>query len=188
MIIKSIGSRFLVASRVKKGICVSQTRWCHAKQAEAGQAHAQEAEPDQPPPGMSDEELEQMREQQRWQDRYEFSDEEIEEELRSERAYTERYRELRNWLRYHFNIFEEHDNLTERREKWGLANWRDLRVQKLVIAFCVGLALIYTDVLRQKFAKKAAEFQARGAGAEWPTHYIALKEIIEGKRELAELV
>eukprot|EP01061_Rhynchopus_euleeides_P015828 TRINITY_DN26927_c0_g1_i1.p1 TRINITY_DN26927_c0_g1~~TRINITY_DN26927_c0_g1_i1.p1 ORF type:complete len:331 (+),score=119.88 TRINITY_DN26927_c0_g1_i1:103-1095(+) len=165
-------------------------RFCatQAKQKEEGRKEEEPEESQGDSDRMSEEELEQMRERQRWQDRYEFADDEIEEELRREQAWKERYREARNWLRYHLNIFEEHDNLTERRERLKIINWKDIRVKKWLIGCFVLALIIYTDYMRQRYNRKLYEFQSRGGGADWPTHYINLKEIVEGRRSLNDIL
>ncbi|KAJ9460293.1 hypothetical protein DIPPA_08745 [Diplonema papillatum] len=137
---------------------------------------------------MTSEELEQMRERQRWQDRYEFTDEEIEEELRGESAWRERYRGVKNWLRYHFNLFESHENLTVRRERWKVLSWKDLRTKKALLGAFLLVLMIYGDFVRDKLLQKMRDLQQKGAGADWPTHYIALKEIHEGRRSLDQIL
>ena len=137
---------------------------------------------------LSTEQLEEMRERQRWQDRYEFSDAEIEEELEGEKAYKERWRAAKTWLRYHVNIFEEHDNLTERRERWTILHWRDVRVWKYIIGISLLTVYIYGDWAKEKFFRKVQEFQERGGGADWPTYFITMSEIKEGRRSMDEIV
>eukprot|EP01064_Diplonema_japonicum_P026064 TRINITY_DN37483_c0_g1_i1.p1 TRINITY_DN37483_c0_g1~~TRINITY_DN37483_c0_g1_i1.p1 ORF type:complete len:317 (+),score=67.20 TRINITY_DN37483_c0_g1_i1:39-953(+) len=148
-----------------------EKRWCAAKAAPG-------EEPD----------LEEMRERQRWQDRYEFSDEEIEEELKGEKKWKEQWRGGKNWLRYYLNIFEEHDNLSERRERWQVLIWKDVRLVKSLIGLAVLTAMLYSEVARDKLFAKLREFSMKGSGTDWPTHYIELREIHEGKRNLDQIM
>eukprot|EP01063_Lacrimia_lanifica_P035512 TRINITY_DN678_c0_g3_i1.p1 TRINITY_DN678_c0_g3~~TRINITY_DN678_c0_g3_i1.p1 ORF type:complete len:319 (+),score=116.92 TRINITY_DN678_c0_g3_i1:101-1057(+) len=166
-----------------------------ALRAHAGRRHAaaaaqdgQQQQQQQAEEEVDREELEAMRDRQRWQDRYEFSDDEIEEELRSERAYKEKYRAAKNWLRYYFNIFEEHDNLTERRHRWKILPWKDLRLRKALVGLGVIMLMMYGDTMKEKLYQKMADLRSRGGGADWPTHYIAMKEILEGKRGMDEIL
>eukprot|EP01060_Flectonema_neradi_P030614 TRINITY_DN4492_c0_g1_i1.p1 TRINITY_DN4492_c0_g1~~TRINITY_DN4492_c0_g1_i1.p1 ORF type:complete len:316 (+),score=58.62 TRINITY_DN4492_c0_g1_i1:131-949(+) len=129
-----------------------------------------------------------MRERQRWQDRYEFTDEEIEDEMKSESEWVEKWREFKTNMRYYMNIFEEHDNISSRRRRDTLLLWREPIVLKAILGIVILLTGVYNQFTTTKLFKKMNYFTMMGGGADWPTHYITLKEIHEGRRSINEVV
>ena len=135
-----------------------------------------------------EESAEEVRERQRWQDRYEFTDEEIEDEMRHESEWVERWREFKTQMRYYVNIFEEHDNLTERRQRESMFLWSHPATWKSAFAVFVILSAVYNDTVVERLFRKMNHFAKMGGGADWPTHYITLKEIHEGRRSIDDII